>query len=586
MLDATGDIINGFKEIRLNSARSAAAMEAYQSASDRAEAASIASGERWASLILLSSVVTYLMLGMIGFVLPQYMSEHGVTVFELVPTLLFCMGPVARIVAQSPMFLEAEAGLKAIADIERQLDEGGSVSPAEARAMSSAYRDFRELAYRGLTFSYAEQSNGSSFRVGPLDLTVKRGETLFLVGGNGSGKSTALRLLTGLYPAKEGVIEVDSMRVEGRAVAGLRELFSAVFADFHLFDRLYGIENSDPAIVQRLIAEMGLAHKVGFENGRFSQINLSTGQRKRLALIEALAENRPIYIFDEWSAEQDVHFRKYFYTKVLANLKAAGKTVIAVTHDERYWHVADRVVRLDLGKVLWERPGAVMEGRMKAILFPGQGAQRVGMGEELFGQFPQLMRCADDVLGYSLAELCLKGPATRLVDTRFTQPAIYAVGALGYLSRQDRGLAEPQYLLGHSVGEYVALFAAGVFDFETGLRLVKARGELMSAATGGGMAAVLGLDEAQVGAVLERHAGGEVFGANYNTPQQIVISGRYAAVVRLEEAFRTAGATFFKVLDVGGAFHTPFMASAQSEFQRVVERDHLRCRRVSRSSRT
>jgi cyclic peptide transporter len=358
MLDATGDIINGFKEIRLNTQRSTAAMEAYKAASVSAEAAAVATGERWASLILLLSFVTYFMLGMVGFVLPQYMSEQGVAVFELIPTLLFCMGPLSKIVAQSPMFLQAEAGLKAIADIERQLDEGGSVSPAEARAMGSAYRGFREIAYRGLTFAYPQQSDGSRFRVGPLNLTITAGETLFLVGGNGSGKSTTLRLLTGLYPAEDGVIEVDGMRVEGRAVAGLRELFSAVFADFHLFDRLYGIENADPATVQRLIAEMGLAHKVRFENGQFSQLNLSTGQRKRLALIEAMVEDRPIYIFDEWAAEQDVHFRKYFYTKLLADLKRAGKTVIAVTHDERYWHVADRVVRLDLGTVLWDRAGA------------------------------------------------------------------------------------------------------------------------------------------------------------------------------------------------------------------------------------
>jgi putative ATP-binding cassette transporter len=302
--------------------------------------------------------VTYLMLGVVGFILPQYLTAHGVLVFQLIPTLLFCMGPLAKIVAQSPLFIQADVGLRAIADIERQLDAGGAVSPAEARAMGGACRGFREIAYRGLTYTHGRNHDGAGFRVGPLDLVVHAGETLFLVGGNGSGKSTTLRLLTGLYPADDGVIEIDGRPLEERAVAGLREQFSAVFADFHLFDRLYGIEDADPAEVQRMILEMGLAHKVRFENGRFTQISLSTGQRKRLALIAALLEDRPIYVFDEWSAEQDVLFRKYFYTKILADLKAKGKTIIAVTHDERYWHVADRVVRLDLGAVLWERPGA------------------------------------------------------------------------------------------------------------------------------------------------------------------------------------------------------------------------------------
>ncbi|HEX2841887.1 cyclic peptide export ABC transporter [Hyphomicrobium sp.] len=362
MLDATSDIIDGFKELRLNTRRSDAAMTAYRTASASAEEAAVRSGEHWASLILLSSFVTYLMLGVVGFVLPQYMTAHGAVVFQLIPTLLFCMGPLAKIVAQSPMFLQAEVGLKAIAEIEQQLDSGDSVSTSEARSASGAYAGFREITYRGLTFSYGRPGDSSRFHVGPLNLTVRSGETLFLVGGNGSGKSTTLRLLTGLYPAEEGVVEINGVPLRERGAAGLRELFSAVFADFHLFDRLYGAEHADPAEVQRLIGEMGLAHKVKFENGRFSQTNLSTGQRKRLALISALLEDRPIYVFDEWSAEQDVHFRRHFYTKILADLKARGKTIIAVTHDERYWSVADRVVRLDLGSVLWDRPGAAWSG--------------------------------------------------------------------------------------------------------------------------------------------------------------------------------------------------------------------------------
>lgn len=357
LLDALGDIIQGFKQLRLNTRRSDDVHRAYVAVSQKTEEMQVASGEHWASMILLSSVVTYFMLGVVVFILPQYTGVRGAAVFQLIPTLLFCMGPLALIVAQSPMFSQAEVGLRAILDIERQLDVAGGVAPAEARDSSARYRDFKRITYRGMTFTHHDESGVPVFVAGPWDMHVTRGETLFLVGGNGSGKSTALRLVTGLYQADGGQIAVDGIPVAGRDVAGFRELFSAVFADFHLFDRLYGLENVDPREVERLIAAMGLSHKVCVEDGRFSETNLSTGQRKRLALIAALLEDRPIYVFDEWTAEQDVHFREYFYTVILADLKAKGKTVIAVTHDERYWNVADQIIKLDLGAILWEQAG-------------------------------------------------------------------------------------------------------------------------------------------------------------------------------------------------------------------------------------
>ncbi|HEU0123300.1 MAG TPA: ACP S-malonyltransferase [Bryobacteraceae bacterium] len=206
---------------------------------------------------------------------------------------------------------------------------------------------------------------------------------------------------------------------------------------------------------------------------------------------------------------------------------------------------------------------------MKAVLFPGQGAQRAGMGGRLFDRYSELTKTANQVLGYSIQTLCLDGPMDRLTQTQFTQPALYVVNALRYLERREEGY-RPDYLLGHSVSEYVALFAADVFDFETGLRLVAKRGELMSRAKSGGMAAVLGLDVDQVKDVVERHRLRDVFPANLNTPRQIVISGDKGEIERAEVLFREAGATHYKVLPVGGAFHSPYMADAQREFEETV----------------
>lgn len=199
---------------------------------------------------------------------------------------------------------------------------------------------------------------------------------------------------------------------------------------------------------------------------------------------------------------------------------------------------------------------------MKAFLFPGQGAQRVGMGAELFARFPHQVAEADAVLGYSIADLCLNGPMEKLTRTNFTQPALYVVSALKFLEQNDR----PEVVLGHSVGEYAALFAAGVVDFATGLQLVKKRGELMDRAQGGGMAAIIGLDGDQINAVLRQHGFTDIHPANYNTPKQVVLSGKRDAVIAAEAAFREAGASHYVVLPVGGAFHTPFMAEAQAEF--------------------
>lgn len=204
---------------------------------------------------------------------------------------------------------------------------------------------------------------------------------------------------------------------------------------------------------------------------------------------------------------------------------------------------------------------------MKIYMFPGQGAQFKGMGESLFDRFPEQTRQADAILGYSIRELCLHDPREELGQTRFTQPALYVVNALSYFARhEDDGGRDPDVVLGHSLGEFVALMAAGCFDFETGLQLVQKRGELMSRAQGGAMAAVLNASREEIEEILRDNDLRHVYLANYNSPSQIVLSGLRDEIARAEPLFRKGRIRFYP-LATSGAFHSVFMRDAMEQFR-------------------
>lgn len=200
-------------------------------------------------------------------------------------------------------------------------------------------------------------------------------------------------------------------------------------------------------------------------------------------------------------------------------------------------------------------------------VFPGQGSQKKGMGEGLFESFPDLTKSADEILGYSIQALCLEDAADQLNQTQYTQPALYVVSALSYLRRLQEMDAKPDFVAGHSLGEYNALFAADVFDFETGLRLVQKRGALMAGATEGGMAAVLGMPSEGVREVIDNSGVSEVSIANLNAPQQTVLTGAKDGILALQSKFQEAGAKRYIPLKVSGAFHSPFMEPARKEFE-------------------
>ncbi len=355
-LDLVEGFLRGSKELRLNRARSDDLFVDFQGSAHTTRRLLNQSGEIASWFLAVSGILMFGLVGIIAFVLPDHVEGHRELLLQLIPMILFSLAPLVKLMGEIPMFTQADVGLGAIAEVEDALDRSSAISPAMAREISHSYRSFQRIDYTQMVFHHRTTESSASFTVGPIDLTLTRGEVLFVVGGNGSGKSTFMRLVSGLYSPDEGGITVDAEILDDFGRQALGELFCAIFNDFHIFDALYGLEAVDPRQVRTLIEEMGLKGKVDFIDGHFSQIQLSTGQRKRLALIAALLEDRPIYILDEWSAEQDVIFRNQFYNEIIPRLKALGKTLIVVSHDERYFHVADRILKLDLGKMVWLKP--------------------------------------------------------------------------------------------------------------------------------------------------------------------------------------------------------------------------------------
>ena len=208
---------------------------------------------------------------------------------------------------------------------------------------------------------------------------------------------------------------------------------------------------------------------------------------------------------------------------------------------------------------------------MKTYVFPGQGSQKKGMGDYLFDKYNDFTDKADQILDYSIKELCLYDPLSRLKSTKYTQPAMFVVNILHYLQRLEETSLKPDFLAGHSLGEYCALFAAGVFDFEDGLRLVKKRGELMDQLSGGGMVVVIGLDEFEIQQIIRENDLANISIANYNSPSQFVIAGPSEDLIKAKSIFKNAGAMLYIPLNVGGAFHTRYMESVQNVFEQYIE---------------
>jgi putative ATP-binding cassette transporter len=355
LFDRLTDFLDGFKEVRLNSARSADLFEDAADVSRVAANIKIRTQAETFKMIVNSQISMYVLLGAVVFVAPTLSdSLGGASISKATTALLFVVGACFGLVQSIPILLNANAAASRIEELETTLRAAGS--PA-AQAVTIPTR-FEKIEMRNITFRYVDKFSDAAFKIGPIDFDLQPGELVFITGGNGSGKSTFLRVLSGLYPPNSGEITLDGVRVDDHNRDTYRGLMSAIFFDYHLFQRLYGIPQEQVGELESLLAQFRLSDKTGLVDGEFRTLDLSGGQRRRLALIVSLLEKRPILLLDEWTAEQDPEFRRKFYDELLPDLMAAGATIVVITHDDRYLDeltLRARRVRMDEGRVVEQR---------------------------------------------------------------------------------------------------------------------------------------------------------------------------------------------------------------------------------------
>jgi putative ATP-binding cassette transporter len=296
----------------------------------------------------------FVVIGVVLFVLSPLMGIDGSIRSAYALMFLYMMHPMEVLVEAVPELSQARVALERLDQLPPE--------PAETRTdvAEAPGRDFRSLALRQVRHRYRRDGEDGAFSLGPIDLTLTAGEVVFLVGGNGGGKTTLAKLLVGLYEPESGQVLVDGDVVSGDQGERHRQRFAAVFSEFHLFENLLGISatNLDER-ARELLGRLQLSHKVRVERGAFSTTELSRGQQKRLALLVAYLEDRPVYVFDEWAADQDPVYKDVFYTELLPDLRARGKAVLVITHDDQYFHLADRCLKLESGRLEEQRQRAL-----------------------------------------------------------------------------------------------------------------------------------------------------------------------------------------------------------------------------------
>ena len=299
------------------------------------------------------SMLFFVVIGLALALQSFWPSSDKAVMSGFVLVLLYMKGPLEHLIGTLPIVSRAQIAFRRIAELSEQFsspephlllaDKGFKASPVH------------HLELRDVSFAFPPVAGSDAFRLGPVNLTIKEGEIIFIVGENGCGKTTLIKLLLGLYSPQQGEVRLNGQPVDALNRDDYRQLFTTIFADYYLFDDVVQGDQHIPEDANQYLQRLEIAHKVSVQDGKFSTTDLSTGQRKRLALVNAWLEERPVLVFDEWAADQDPTFRRIFYTELLPDLKRLGKTIIVISHDDRYFNVADQLVRMEAGRVHSEK---------------------------------------------------------------------------------------------------------------------------------------------------------------------------------------------------------------------------------------
>jgi len=320
------------------------AAEAYRQSS-------INASNQYALAEAFSHLSFYALVGVILFGFHGLLDLSPNALIGYVVVLLYMMSPIWGVIGTLPTVERGQVAFDAIQRLGLSLNEERSPT---GDPMISADREMAHISFENVCFSYEATDPGAdTFALGPITFEIRSGELVFIIGGNGSGKSTLVKLLVGLYEPQNGTIRCNSAIVTRQNREWYRNHFSVVFSDFFVFEKLLGLHDTPTSgLVQDYLRRLQLDQKVSIRDRTFSTVDLSQGQRKRLALITAYLEDRPLYVFDEWAADQDPQYKEVFYRQILHDLKARGKSVIVITHDDRYFHLGDQVIKLEDGRIV------------------------------------------------------------------------------------------------------------------------------------------------------------------------------------------------------------------------------------------
>ncbi|PWE41976.1 cyclic peptide export ABC transporter [Pseudomonas prosekii] len=301
----------------------------------------------------LGSMLFFVVIGLALALQSFWLGTDKAVLSGFVLVLLYMKGPMEYLVTTLPVVSRANIAFKRIADLAEQFS---SPEPHLLLSDKDAAKPLVEhLEMRDVHFAFPAVDGSTPFALGPVNLSIAQGEIVFIVGENGGGKTTLIKLLLGLYAPQGGEIILNGEPVLAKNRDDYRQLFTTIFADYYLFDELVQGDQKVPEDASRYLERLEISHKVSIRDGAFTTTDLSTGQRKRLALLNAWLEERPVLVFDEWAADQDPVFRRIFYTELLPELKYLGKTIVVISHDDRYFDVADQLVRMEGGRVVSEK---------------------------------------------------------------------------------------------------------------------------------------------------------------------------------------------------------------------------------------